>query len=239
MLVRSRMTPNVLTASPSTTLGEALRMTREHNIRHLPVVDNDKLLGIVTDRDLRLAAPPVWASETDYAELRDMFEKKTVADVMTSTTIISTTEDTPIEEAARLLYEHRIGCVPVMRGEALVGILTETDVLRSFVELFGQDDGSSRIEVAMPNRTGELSRIVRAIGVDFKLNITGMVVPPIAGGQAIAILHVLTPDPAEIVEYLRKIGYRVGSPALDLEPESAHKRERVRVQHWGADGGGF
>ncbi|HUP89677.1 MAG TPA: CBS and ACT domain-containing protein [Longimicrobiales bacterium] len=233
------MTPNVLTASPTTTLGEALRMTREHNIRHLPIVDDGKLLGIITDRDLRLAAPPVWASETDYAELRQMFEKKTVADVMTSHAIISTTEDTPIEDAARLLYEHRIGCVPVMRGDELVGILTETDVLRSFVELFGKDDSSARIEVSMPNRAGELSRIVRAISIDFKLNITGMVVPPIAGGQAIAILHIQTNSPTEIIEYLRKIGYRVGSPALDLEPESAHKRERVRVQHWGADGGGY
>lgn len=237
MLVRSRMTPDVLTVAPATSLGEALRITRENSIRHLPVVDNGRLLGIVSDRDLRLAAPPVWASGTDYVELRKTFETKTVADVMTSHTIISTTEDTPIEEAAQLLYAHRIGCVPVMRGDALVGILTETDVMRSFVELFGHNEESSRIEVRLPNRAGELARIVRAIGVDFKINISGMVVPPITQGDAVAIIHVQTRNVADLIEHLRQIGYTVGSPALDLEPESAHKRERVRVLHWGADGG--
>ena len=70
MLVRSRMTANVLTVTPTTTLGEALRITREQGIRHLPVVDNGKLVGLLSDRDLRLAAPPAWASDTDYAELR-------------------------------------------------------------------------------------------------------------------------------------------------------------------------
>ena len=237
MLVRSRMTPDVLTVSASTPLGEALRLTREHGIRHLPVVDNAKLAGVVSDRDLRLAAPPVWASGTDYDELRATFEKKTVGEVMTASTIISTTEDTPIEEAAQQLYEHRIGCLPVMRGDKLVGILTETDVMRAFVELFGTSESSSRIEVRIPNRAGELSRIVRAIGVDYKMNITGLVVPPIAGStDVVAILHVQTTDPSEIVEHLRQIGYMVGAPAIDLEPAEAHHREHLTVRHWGADG---
>lgn len=237
MLVRSRMTPNVLTVSPETTLGEALAMTREHNIRHLPVVDNGTLVGLVTDRDLRLAAPPVWATDTDYAALRATFENKKVADVMTSKAIVATTEDTPIEDAARLLYEHRIGCVPVMRDSELVGIVTETDVMRAFVELFGSTEQTSRIEVRIPNRPGELSRVVRAVGVDHKLNISGLVMPPIAAGEeAIVIMHVQTPNADVLVEHLRQIGYTVGSPSLDLEPAAAHNRERLRIRHWAADG---
>lgn len=224
MLVRSRMTANVLTATPETPLGEALRITREKNIRHLPVLENGKLIGIVTDRDLRLAAPPVWASGTNFDELRATFETKTVGDVMTSHTIISTTEDTPIEEAAQLLYQHKIGCVPVMRGDELVGILTETDVMRAFVELFGTGEDACRVEVRIPNRAGELSRIVRAIGVDYKMNITGLVVPPIANStDVVAILHIQTKDPSVIVEHLRQIGYTVGSPAIDLEPAEANR----------------
>src|SRR5687768_3948245 len=92
MLVRSRMTANVLTVTPTTTLGEALRITREQGIRHLPVVDNGKLVGLLSDRDLRLAAPPAWASDTDYAQLRATFVEKKISDVMTAHTIISTTE---------------------------------------------------------------------------------------------------------------------------------------------------
>ncbi len=237
MLVRSRMTADVLTVSPATSLGEALRITRERDIRHLPVLENGRLLGIVSDRDLRLAAPPVWASGTDYDELRATFEKKTVGEVMTSQAIASTTEDTPIEDAARLLYEHRIGCLPVMRATELVGILTETDVMRAFVDLFGIDADSSRIEVRIPNRPGELARVVRAIGVDFKCNITGLLVPPIASTtEAIAIVHVQVRDVSGIVEHLRRLGYRVGSPAIDLEPEHAHERETISVRHWGTDG---
>lgn len=237
MLVRSRMTTNVLTVSPTTALGEALRITREKGIRHLPVVDDGKLVGLVSDRDLRLAAPPAWASDTDYATLRSTFEDKKVSDVMTAHEIISTSEITPIEEAARKMYEHRIGCLPVMRGTELMGILTETDVMRAFVELFGTGDGTSRIEVLIPNRPGELSRVVRAIGVDFKLNISGLVMPPIAAGDdALIIAHVVASDVGELIEHLRRIGYKVGSPALDLEPAGAHTRETQRVRHWAADG---
>ena len=237
MLVRSRMTANVFTVTPDTVLGDALQLVREHNIRHLPVVENGELVGLVSDRDLRLAAPPALASDVDYKALRSTFEEKKVSDVMTAHEIIGTTEITPIEDAARLMYEHRIGCLPVMRGSELVGILTETDVMRAFVELFGRGEDTSRIEVLIPNRPGELSRVVRAIGVDFKLNISGLVMPPISeGDDALVIARVVAPDVENLVEHLRRIGYKVGSPALDLEPPAAHKREMRRVRHWAADG---
>jgi acetoin utilization protein AcuB len=234
MLVRSRMTANVLTVSPTTTLGEALAMTREHTIRHLPVIDNGELVGILTDRDLRLAAPPVWASDTDYAALRATFDQKTIADVMTSHALISTIETMPIEDAASLMYQHRIGCLPVMRGRELVGILTETDVMRAFVELFSKDDTESRLELQIPNRPGELARVVRAISVDFKMNINGIVMPPMpVGSDANLIIHVQATDVEALVEHLCQIGYKAGSPALDLDTE---RREPQRVRHWAADG---
>ena len=143
MLVRSRMTADVVTASPSITLAEALTLTRSHRIRHLPVLENGRLVGLVTDRDLRLAMPPIWVEQSD--ELRSALHKKTVGEVMIRS-IITTEPSVPIEDAARALYEHRIGCLPVMEDGNLVGILTETDVLRSFVELFGHGERSSRIE---------------------------------------------------------------------------------------------
>lgn len=225
MLVRSRMTAHVYTASPATTIAEALALTRRHRIRHLPVVDTGKLVGVVTDRDLRLAMPPIWAEQHD--QLREMLHTKTVGEVMVSQ-IITTTPDTPIEDAARRLYEHRIGCLPVMENDRLAGILTETDVLRSFTELFGANDPSSRLEIRLPNRPGELARVVRLIGVDFKLNITGMVVPPLTGGDVLAIMHIATLNPQPVIESLRKLGYQVGWPALDLEPQSSEPRHDVR-----------
>lgn len=225
MLVRSRMTAHVYTASPATTIAEALTVTRRHRIRHLPVLEGDKLVGLVTDRDLRLAMPPIWAEQRE--ELHAILHNKQVGEVMVSP-IITTTPDTPIEDAARRLYEHRIGCLPVLEGDRLVGILTETDVLRSFTELFGASDPSSRLEIRLPNRPGELARVVRLIGIDFKLNITGMVVPPLTGGDALAIMHIATLHPQPVIEQLRKLGYQVGWPALDLEPQPSEPRVEPR-----------
>lgn len=214
MLVRSRMTPDVPTVSPETTVAQALGVCREHRIRHLPVVRDGRLVGLVTDRDLRLGMPPIWAE--DQAELQHLLRTRTVGEVM-STDLVTTSPDVPVEEAGRLLYTNRIGCVPVMEGEELIGLLTETDLVRAFIELFITGGPSSRVEVRMPNRPGELARVVRVIGIEHRINITGMVMPPSTGGDGfVAIMHLATLDPAPVVVALRKLGYEVGWPSLDL-----------------------
>ena len=219
MLVRSRMTPEVFTASPETTIAEALNITRSHRIRHLPVLQDGRLVGLVTDRDLRLAMPPIGAEQRD--ELKRALHSRTVGEVMV-TQIITAPPLTPVEEAAKLLYENRIGCLPIMDGDRLVGILTETDLLRALVELFGTHQPSSRIEVRMPNKPGELARVVRLIGIEHKINITGLVLPPTEGQEdSLAIMHLQTLDPRPVIDALRKLGYQVGWPALDLDPGEA------------------
>lgn len=239
MLVRSRMTATVLTVTPTTTLVEALGVTRTHAIRHLPVLENGRLAGILSDRDLRLATPPAWAA--DHDELLAALNEKTAADVMV-TEVLTIHPDTPVEDAARLMYTHRIGCLPVVEDGTLVGIITETDMLRAVTEIFGAHLPSSRLEVQMPNRAGELARVVRLIGIELKINIAGMVVPPLKDGEEnVAILHVETEDPAYVVFALRKMGYRVGTPSLDTDPHvdeppgdefaprGAHARTAVRL----------
>lgn len=217
MLVRSRMTPDVYTVSPDTTIADALNITRSHRIRHLPVLSEGRLVGLVTDRDLRLAMPPIWAEQRD--ELKRALHSRTVGEVMVSEReIITSTPDTPVEEAAKLLYEKRIGCLPIMQGDALVGILTETDLLRAFVELFGTHQPSSRVEVRMPNKPGELARVVRLVGIEHKINITGLVLPPTDDdAESVAIMHLQTLNPRPVVDALRKLGYRAGWPSLDLD----------------------
>src|SRR4051812_34758502 len=111
MIVRSKMTRDVITASPETSLAGALDITRNHRIRHLPIVDNGRLVGLISDRDLRLATPPVWAA--DHTELLQALKTRTVGEHMVSN-IISIAPDAPIEEAAQLMYSNRIGCLPVL-----------------------------------------------------------------------------------------------------------------------------
>jgi acetoin utilization protein AcuB len=211
MLVRSRMTTDVLTVTPDSTLSEALALTRERGIRHLPVVDGRRLVGLVTDRDLRLAMPPPWA-ETAGQE-RFLLGARTVSELMSSD-VRTIDPDTPVEEAARYFFQERIGCLPVMEDGALIGILTASDLLRAFAELFGGTRPSTRLELTMPNRPGELSRVVRLIGIDYKTNITGMVMPPYEGNShATVIIHVTTEDPAPLVEALEQMGYGVNADA--------------------------
>jgi acetoin utilization protein AcuB len=160
---------------------------------------------------------PIRADERD--ELMQALHTRRVGDLMV-TDIVTVQPDTPVEDAAKLLYTHRIGCVPVLEDDRLVGILTETDLLRAFAELFGSRTPSKRLEVQMPNRPGELARVVRLIGIEKKINIAGMVVPPLKGGEdCVAIMHLQVDEPSAIAHALRKVGYRVGSPSLENDPD--------------------
>jgi acetoin utilization protein AcuB len=214
MLVRSRMTRDVVTAAPQTTLAEALKLLQKHVIRHLPVVEDGRLLGLISDRDLRLLEPaPGGMSDEQRSQI---LTAQTLRDVMT-TNVDSTSPDTPIEEAARQLHMRHIGCLPVLEGQQLVGIITTTDLLRGMIEIFGLDRPSSRLEVRTPNRPGELARVVRAIGIEAKVNITAMVLVPLNATEAVFVIRVETLDPRPIVEALQKLGYDAAWPSLDLE----------------------
>lgn len=207
MLARGRMTRDVITVEPSATVADALDIIRSHNIRHLPVLEGSRLVGVVTDRDLRLAVGP--GAEPDRVD---------VSDVMTGSPI-TTPPSTPIESAARLLIEKRIGCLPVVEDGELVGILTETDMIRSFVELLAGRERFSRLEILAPDRPGELARVVRLIGIDYGINITGVVVPPPQGSRALIVLHLECDDVSELLVTLRRLGYEADSPALPTRPE--------------------
>lgn len=225
MLVRGRMTTEVVTVTPETTIAEALRITRGNRIRHLPVVEDGRLAGVVSDRDLRLALPPIWAAE--HAALQQALEERTVAEVMTPE-VIAVAPDTVIEEAGKLMAANHIGCLPVLDGDTLVGIITETDVLLAFVQVFGADRPSSRVEVRMRNRPGELARVVRVVGIDHAVNISGLVVPPADDApESVAIMHLQTLDPRSIVLALRRLGYTVGWPAVELDDPSVYEEQEA------------
>jgi acetoin utilization protein AcuB len=211
------MTSSVVTMSPDSTLAEAIAVVRTRRIRHLPVVQHGRLVGIVTDRDLRLASPPPWAAGD--AGLVQALQERTVADVMT-TSVITVEADTPLEEAARQMWSHRIGCLPVTRGSELVGMLTQTDLMTAFTDLFSAPPGTRRLEVEVPDRPGELGHVVRLIGVDHRINIHGVVVPPKDNGDGcLAIMHLQVPDASRLVHALRRAGYRAGSPSIAADPD--------------------
>jgi len=139
MLVREKMHRSVITISPDQSLFAAKERMRKHGIRRLPVVRDGQLVGMVTDRDVRQAwASPATALSTH--ELLYLLDKVTVEEIMTSR-VFTVTPDTPLVEAARLLHDRKIGGLPVVEGKTLVGILTETDLLATLIELLAGREG--------------------------------------------------------------------------------------------------
>ena len=127
-IVREWMTPNPITISLQTTLPETYRLMRAHNIRRLPVIDKDKLVGIVTRGDIR-ETQPSGATALSVYEVNYMLDNLTAKEFMTADPI-TTSPDTTIAEAARLMVVHKFGGLPVMEAGKLVGIITETDFCR-------------------------------------------------------------------------------------------------------------
>lgn len=162
MLVKERMTRLPIVATPELPVPEALHLMRQEHIRRMPVVDKGgRLVGIVSDRDLLLASPSPATSLSAW-EITYLLGKITVHDVMTKK-VITVTEDTPLEDAARIMADSKIGGLPVVRDGALVGIITETDLFKLFLELLGARERGVRVTMLVPNVPGEMAKLTRAI----------------------------------------------------------------------------
>jgi acetoin utilization protein AcuB len=157
MLVKDRMTPDPVTISPDTSFPEAFRIMREKRIRHLPVLENKKLIGVVARTDL-LHASPSPATSLSVFEISYLMANLHIREVM-STPPITVPEDLPLEEAASIMVKKKIGCLPVMRDGEMVGLITETDIFETFVEILGGEEASLRVTVRVRDVRGELARL--------------------------------------------------------------------------------
>ncbi|GAB4559887.1 MAG: CBS and ACT domain-containing protein [Anaerolineae bacterium] len=162
MLVGERMRRDPITVTEDVGIGEALRIMKENKVRRLPVLNRQgKLIGMVSEKDL-LHASPSPATSLSIFELQYLLSKLTVKKVMSSP-VITVDEQTPLEEAARIMVDNRIGGLPVMRGDQLVGIITETDLFKIFLELLGARDPGVRLTLKVPDRKGLLADLTGAI----------------------------------------------------------------------------
>ncbi len=162
MLVRERMSKNPYTITADMSVAEALRRMHEVHVRRFPVLDKSgKLVGIVAEKDLLYASPSPATSLSIY-EIHYLVSKLTVAQVMKKE-VITVTEDTPVEDAARIMTDRKIGSLPVVRDGQLVGIVTETDLFRLFQELLGARKKGVRLTLLLPEVKGTLAKITTAI----------------------------------------------------------------------------
>lgn len=162
MLVGERMTRNPITVTEDTNIDDALHLMRERKVRRLPVLDHTgKMVGIVSDRDLLHASPSPATSLSVY-ELHYLLAKLTVKRVMSSP-VITVSPDTPLEEAARIMADSKIGGLPVADDGQLVGIITETDIFKILLELLGARAPGVRVTVAVREAKGVLAQITRTL----------------------------------------------------------------------------
>lgn len=211
LLVRDSMTREVVTVGPETMAAEALALCRENRIRHLPVLEGGRLVGIISDRDLRSATPVLGDPARVEALGRIRVAEEMARDV---TTVYP--ED-PIEDAALAMYERKIGCLPVVDGDDLAGILTSSDVLRAFVRLVGAHEPGSRLEVSLPNRSGSLAEVVGLVR-DEGVNLVSVLAssePEDEDGERVAVLRLATINPRGVVEDLKAAGYPVLWPPAE------------------------
>jgi acetoin utilization protein AcuB len=162
MLVGERMTSRPIITHPDTPIDEALKLMRESKVRRLPVLDKKgKLVGIVTEKDLLYVSPSP-ATSLSIHELHYLIAKIKVGDVMAKD-VITATEYTPLEEAARIMADNKIGSLPVMRDDKLVGIITETNLFCIFLELLGAREKGTRLTMLVPEQKGVLASITHDI----------------------------------------------------------------------------
>ena len=161
MFVGERMSRPVISVSPDASINDILAMFKREHIRRAPVIKDGKLVGIVSERDL-LNASPSPVTTLSIWELNYLISKVKTKDVMTRK-IITVNKETPIEEAARIMADKKIGGLPVVDGDRVVGMITETDLFKIFLELMGARDKGVRVTATIEDKPGELARVTRAI----------------------------------------------------------------------------
>jgi acetoin utilization protein AcuB len=169
MLVGQRMSKHPVVCSPDMPVDEALNFMRQEKVRRLPVIGKDReLLGIVSEKDLLYVSPSP-ATTLSVFEMHYLLSRIKVGDVM-SKNVITVTEETPLEEAARIMADNKVGGLPVLRGGKLVGIITETDLFKVFLELLGAREAGCRVSAIVPESKGLLAKLtseISAKGGDF------------------------------------------------------------------------
>ncbi len=205
MLIEEIMIKDVTTLSPTNTVKDALQIMRDKKIRHLPILSTEGIVvGIVTDRDLKEVVP------SSISEIIDNSTYDTpLAEVMTKNLIIGHPMDF-VEEAAVIFYDNKIGSLPIVSNNKLVGIITETDLLYKYIELTGAHQPGSQIEVRVPNVPGILFEVSKVFH-EQKTNVLSVLVYPDKESDAtkILVIRINSMNPLSIIQGLKDSGFEV------------------------------
>jgi acetoin utilization protein AcuB len=210
MIVEEIMKTEVATLLPTDTIADAIHLMESRKIRHIPIINTEKhLVGLVTISKIREATPSIFHVKEHPEDI-----KKPVETIMEQNVITGHPLDF-VEEVAALFYEHKISCLPIINQRELVGIVTETDLLHTMVELTGAHQPGSQIEIKVPNLAGMLSDITAVIK-NRKANILSVLVYPDKEDKQskVLVFRVQTMNPTPLIQDLKQAGYHVLWPNL-------------------------
>lgn len=208
MIVAKRMMRNPVFVDENDSMKKAMDVLREREIRHLCVLkDGEKLVGVVSERDIKQASPSP-ATALEIREIYYLLDKVKVKQIMTRRPY-TISPSAPIEEAALIMREKKIGCLPVVDGGRLVGILTETDILDAFIESMGVSGPGYRVELGLPDEPGMLFEVTKLLK-DFDAKIVSVATAPHdESGRKILILRLEAKNYKVLKSALKKAGYEI------------------------------
>jgi acetoin utilization protein AcuB len=208
MRIRDIMTKNPITVNSETLILDAQKIMEENHIRRLPVVDKGKLAGIVTQHDL-LKASPSPATSLSVHELNYLLSKMKVKEIMKRNPV-TITPDTPFEEALEIGQEKKIGSFPVVEDGKLVGIATESDIVRVMTRALGIREEGSRITIeGLGAKLGDLGKIIAIVDRFQTIILSMMTFPRPEKKDWMIVLRLKTTDPDPIVRDFKKAGFNV------------------------------
>lgn len=205
MFVEDVMKKNVVTLPPTASIYEALSLLRQHRIRHIPIIDEERhVIGIISDRDIRDASPSIFDQDTNHTELQ-----KEVQTIM-SFPVITVHPLDFIEEIARIFYDEEFASLPVVSNNKLVGIITEKDMLYTLIQLTGTHVQGSHVQIKVPNKPGILPEVTALFGKR-NLNIISVLIYPYPKdpNYQIIVFRFETMNPAPIINDLQQAGYHL------------------------------
>ena len=208
MLVETIMRKNVVILTPSDTIRNARDLMKEHDIRHIPICVDEKLIGIVSDRDIRDSLP-----SSLFPDGEERVLQSSVSKIMTENTLTAHPLDF-IEDAAKIIQKYRIGCLPIVCQQKVVGLVTAADVIQTFITITGADMPSSQIEVLVNKNNACIQEIVSIITSQKATILSMLTYPTEIEDKFTLAFRIKTMNPLSLVERLKEEGQDVLWPNI-------------------------
>jgi len=208
MYVKNTMTPNPFTVQYKAPITEVIALMREKNLKRVPVLDGEKIVGIVTESDIQKVSPTK-ATTLSVFEITYLLSKTRVRDAMTKD-VITISPDDLLEEAAVLMREHRVGALLVEENRRLVGIITESDIFEAFINLLGAREPGTRLVIDAEDKTGVLADVASDVS-RHNINISRIVSYSKGNGRSDLIFRISTLKPEAVINDLHSKGYKITS----------------------------